>query len=377
MTRIAAAAVAAMLAIGVIVYLAWQWTAPSSRPDNPIAAATQIFQSINPEREFVDETVRPLLRSPLVRAAVRGADASGQPLDLQSHSNILILLASGNSIAPLPALNDALIAASGHFLDRYYDLGRREWRDDAMATGKPGAPTLASISRAILALALSYDATGNQRLLLAAQSAWNMHRAAYMAAALEDDARTDGAPLSMEVDSADLLAGFEAMLALYDVTAGTALWQDIELMARFLARDLLDHNDGLLAAGYGRDLKPDAGRPLVIADQFALAAALATAAQSGLSSLLVTPGSDLLDILAVRDMGELQGAAAVAAHIEGARAYAVYAAQNDRRDLWPAFARYYADLRRDQAALSPSDHDAQARLARFYLHYATVTAPDM
>src|SRR5690606_6455958 len=132
---------------------------------------------INPEREFVDQMTQHLLSRPDIRTAMHiGADG-GPPVDLATYSNLLIVLAVSQRISHTLKLEEALTAACDRFMARYYDLGRREWRDEFVAAGPLDAPMLITVSRAMIALSLAYDMTGNQRQLIAAQSIWAKHRA--------------------------------------------------------------------------------------------------------------------------------------------------------------------------------------------------------
>lgn len=364
----------ALIAAVALGFAGWRWLEPRLHgPPRPVTA-DRVFQAINPEREFVDLMTHHLLSRPDIRAAMQISPDSGlgtsPPLDLAAHSNLLIVLAVSQRISHTLKLDEALTAACDHFMDRYYDLGRREWRDDFVAAGPLDAPMLITVSRAMIALSLAYDVTGNQRQLIAAQSIWAKHRAFLLPPAVLGDTLR---PQRQPIDSATLVAAFDALVVLYEVAGGSTLSNDIEDMARYIVRDIMDRSGGILATTYAPTLEPLPGPQLPPAGQLTMAAALATAAEQGLSALFVAPGSDLMDMVIGGRPAKDTASYTAADHIEAARAIALYASRKDRTDLWPAFDEHYNALR---ASLTPAaEPDILARTARFYLAQRRLNLP--
>jgi hypothetical protein len=370
MARLMLVVSAALIALAALGFMGWQWLEP--RLYGPLRSPTPegIFLTINSERDFVEDVARRLLARDEVRTAMQIGAADSPPLDLASHSNLLIVLAVAQRIAHTDVLDDALLAASDDFMARYYDLGRREWRDEFVAAGPSDTATLRTVCRAMIALALAYDVTGNQRQMIAAQSIWDKHRSFV----LPPDVLDASLPSRRPIDSATLVAVFDAMTVLYRVGGSSMLWTDIENLTRYMVRELMEQNDGVLAAAYTPSLEPVPGPPLPPAYQLIVATALAEAAEYGLSPLLVAPGSDLMDAVLKNRPPNATAHYTVADHTEAARAIAFYATRQERPDLWPLFEEHYNAMRRHLSAASPFDEMAQA--ARFYLAQYRLTGAD-
>lgn len=385
MSRIILVTLTVVVAVIGIAVIAWQ------RAGDRHAAATIIspsasFKAVNPEREFVADIARPLLATPLFKSAIVDNPPADAP-HLQTQCDIVILLTAAQEIAPDAMFNESLKAAAANLLSRYRTPMAADWRNHAL--GSPGAEPASPLTRAHVMLALvgAYKVMGDQSLLEAAIATWQNISDVVMTVPrlTESDQRELLLDAGAPYDSQTLIAALEAMVALHDASPDAALWRDIEIAARFIAKELMARGNGLIARRYTAALAPInlTDGDTFSADQFVFAYALGRAADAGLSPLFLGPAGDAIDrtlAIAVAADGAvapsfdgLRGtvttpAPSARATAEALRAITHYAYLRGRERLWPRFAPLYRSLRTQLG--NGADTEALASTALFFREIA-------
>lgn len=385
MSRIILVTLTVVLAVIGIAVIAWQRASDRHAVASVISPSAS-FKAINPEREFVTDIVRPLLATPLLKSAIVENSPSEAP-HLHTQADLVILLVVAQEIAPDETFNESLKAAAANLLGRYREPMSAAWRNRALGSAgvEPASP-LTQI-HVMLALVGAYKVMGDQSLLEAAIATWQGLSDTVMTVPrlAEGDQRELLVDVGAPFDTQTLVAAVDAMVALHDASPDAALWQDIEIAARFIAKELMARGNGLIARRYTAALAPInlADGDTFSADQFVFAYALGRAADAGLSTLFLGPAGDAIDrtlAIAVNDNGAvaprfdgLRGtvttpASSTHATAEALRAIAHYAYLRGRERLWPRFAPLYRSLRSQIG--NGADTEALASTALFFREVA-------
>jgi mannose-6-phosphate isomerase len=195
----------------------------------------------------------------------------------------------------------AMIKSANFMIDHMYDESTSSWfasldRENFLQRSQSKEYDTAF---ALFAMAHAYDVSGEKRYLDTALATWMFSDLAtgFLLAKSKKGSNTER-PLYDETWSTNALMHlFEAFLSLHDATKSSTVWQDIEIIANFVANSLIQER------GYIAEYYENVDRPLAISNggyvelghQIEWAYLLHKAVDSGLDAKFRTLANSLID----------------------------------------------------------------------------------
>ncbi len=293
--------------------------------------------------------------------------AAKQQATLVSQSRLLYVFAAGYELTGEQRYLQAVRRGADFLLEHFRDAEHEGWFWSVGPDGQVQGTHKDSYGHAFVIFGLSHAArvSGEPRYARAALETWEVMKR-HFRDEIGGFYRTAGADWSRRRGHSQnpMMHLFEALLALHDATDSDAVFADAAALAEFIFTRLYRRDGGYLPEQYDASWRPlPAGKGgfADVGHQFEWAFLLARAVEKGFPRTYLDVGGRLLDfgmrvgydaeaggILARADYdGSASGGKGWWQQAEHLRALAHYAGRLGRNDLWPAFEKSLAFVRRE------------------------------